>query len=167
MLTSIKQPVRFEPELGDIIFAAEMLRKFDPEVRHGHITPLICLSQNGWTALANLNINAHDFRARSTYKCPFMHMNIYYWNMPVALISQNPERYEALSGNAYAMDSDWHKKMYEERIFDLGLVPRSLMGHGFTSGTLPSDGTPHIEKTLADVDNGDVIVCQTFIWFNK
>ena len=41
------------------------------------------------------------------------------------------------------------------------------MGHGYTYCTLPSDGSNHKDVCMIRLDNGDILVGQTWVWFNK
>ena len=111
---------------------------------------------------------------------PFYMPNRFYAAIPVAIITTDVNRYkigaykdvkEPGSWNAMPFDHDWfrgmHGNRHEEDMFKLDGLRKLMMGSGYTSFTMPSDGSPGWAKVGVALDNGDRLMCWAWEWYNK
>lgn len=102
------------------------------------------------------------------YECPFVEGNRYYWFVPNVILTDDIKKYDEyithhLKNIAY--DMEWIKQKYNYNA--RGEIHDSLLGHGYTDGTLPIDGHGYIDLLDAELDNGDMVIGHGWIWYNK
>jgi len=161
-----------EPENGDVLCAPQFLSRIGVSVEDLTGKRLVQTSgYRGFDGLASLGVDATTLQGRAFYDCPWSG-NRYYWMFPLGIITTTGgiERY----GRNLIGDSPWRCRVIS-RSGDVGNVDPSefdgivnaMLGHGYTEGTLPSDGCG--EKVLATVplDNGDEILVACWVWFNR
>ena len=70
-----------------------------------------------------------------------------------------------------AFDDKWTRQMYvkpgREDFAKPSEVTTAILGHGYTDGTLPSDGFGHHELACLELENEDLVVGWLYVWFNK
>jgi hypothetical protein len=82
-------------------------------------------------------------------------------------------------------DGDWNRTMngWFERVYDkegdehlgkpvpvrdhIGTIERAVLGSGYNSCILPTDGCNGLEYVMIPLDNGDHIICVAWEWSNK
>jgi hypothetical protein len=161
------QSKSFEPDLGDILYGANFI---SGHIKDKNILDLkklpICLYNDGnpWVVLPNrFKIDARNLEKAVQYKCPYTR-NIFYWILPHALIlKKNSVEYYGGNKDQYAFDLEWWKNLSNNP----GKIVMSLLGHGYTEGTLPCDGVNSIELVTIDLDNGDQLLAFCWFWYNK
>ena len=68
------------------------------------------------------------------------------------------------------LDREWMLEMNPIKADDglpLTKVQRTLLGPGYTIGTLASDGSNRLYDTLLALDNEDYLGAKVWMWFNK
>jgi hypothetical protein len=133
--------------------------------------------QNGWGMMEFMGFNGgklDKMRTRAMYNCPFDKNCTFYGVSPIAIMSDNVYKYRTKefargSFNEMAWDLEWTRQFgfNKEGILDLGGITSSFLGHGYTDGTLPSDGSGSIELVKVPINNGDWLVCWAWKWYNK
>ena len=140
--------------------------------------PLTSIAYNPWKSLERLGVNATAFKDSVVYECPFTGYK-HFWAVPLYLFTKGDvEEWlkTAKSRGAYIpytdmyKDKGWMRKFNApvgDRGFNFTRVQRSLLGPGFTSGTLPSDGDGYLYDAFLRLSNDDLLGCKVWIWFNK
>ena len=134
--------------------------------------PLRVVSENSWKALIRLGVNCFDFKEMVQYECPY-NKYIHFWCVPVLIFTDDVElwikKYKAPYQSLY-LDRSWVKDVHPAKTKN-GLpftkVQRSLLGPGYTEGTITSDGSGYLYDTILALDNGDYLGAKVWIWFNK
>jgi hypothetical protein len=134
--------------------------------------PLTAISQNPWEALQKLLVQCYDFKESVTYECPY-NGYLHFWAVPVFIFADNvkfwTDRFKTTKEARY-LDADWMRKYIPSKIKD-GLpftkVQRALLGPGYTSATLATDGNGHINDAIVALSNNDFLGVKVWIWFNS
>jgi hypothetical protein len=158
---------------GDILCGQTFIIKqpiIDLSAGHDKLLPL-CMTSDPWITLARYNVDASDLKTMLEYECPFSD-NKYYWFIPnLILIKNDVEIYRQGKLKSkeydYYFDTAFMKQMHGDRLFELDEVQRAFLGHGYTDGTLPSDGSGKLERAAVALENGDFLLGRTWLWFNK
>ena len=88
--------------------------------------------------------------------------------MPSVILTDDIKKYEEyipLHMRSMCYDMKWMKSQYT--IDAIGDIQQSLLGHGYTDGTYPSDGDGELILLDAQLDNGDMVVGWGWVWYNK
>jgi hypothetical protein len=173
----MKKPIKYTIEIewglnslleyGDLIFAEGLdLIEVSREIRKLDIIPLAFIRNNPFNALGDLGFNeiVTKIKAAAKYECPMTH-NIYYGTLPVAIATSDKKQYTKLT--EYHLDTDWHRRSWGDHLFVPNLVERSIMGHGYTFVTLPSDGCHTLTLAAMKIPNNNYLICLTYVWHNK
>ena len=171
---------------GDILYATKFIYKmcYLKDVEKFRLIHLGYIERDSWNTLESAGIDGDKFREKSIYKCPWINGNKYYWHLPVAIITQ--DNYDTYKERIYSkipdyicdmvFDEDWMNNRIYSKMFDKaprlpehypGGVQQSIMGHGYTDFTLPNDGSGSIRFSMAKLDNGDNLICYSWVWYNK
>lgn len=161
--------------LGDFIHGdVSLLGNFDKSLYEKPYIPLTTISYNPITALNKLKIDSSYFD-NFQYECPFTKKN-YFGTIPLAIISDDIKKYiennskiplwkkEMLLDYNYQRDYFNEKTPIEELQDDITIA---LMGPGYTTCCYPSDGSKSLTLSTIPMDNGDIMVCINYCWFNK
>ncbi len=160
-----------KPRIGDVLYGERFLNRVELRVADLEGKRLI-RNPNCRFNLADLGIATDALEAQIVYGCPWTE-NKYHWMFPLGVVTDDEKRYgldasriegrpwmcRQISASEHSIDhvdpSEWCK------------VTDAMLGHGYTTGTLPSDG--HGNKVLATIplDNGDEILVVCWVWFNK
>jgi len=138
-----------------------------------------------------------DFKQEVSYECPFDGNFSFYGVIPVAIMSDDISKYrsERFENESYDIfwDAEWMRDMgglknsrsynaitstecfLSERelesdfYYQLPLcgTERAFLGHGYTCGTLPTDGHGRLVQAKIPLDNKDFVGVITWIWYNK
>jgi len=134
--------------------------------------PLTAFSQNSWEALVKLNINCFDFKEKVQYKCPY-NKYIHYWCVPVVIFSDDIKLWIKrciISYEEMYLDYEWMKKFHPVKVKDklsYTKIQRALLGPGYTSGTIITDGSGYLYDAIIALSNGDYLGAKVWMWFNK
>jgi len=120
----------------------------------------------------------YKFKALFQYECPFIKGNRYYWFSPVFICTDIPNEIDLMHQFMEDYNGGWKSnKLKQIEQFDkYGEYPDKVytleneylyMGHGYTYGTLPSDGSRDTDIVMIHISNGDIIVGKTWVWYNK
>jgi len=179
MIKPVVQKKPYKPDIGDILSGGEYIKTnvhfgatVDFKTIFGGIGKgFIPLYRNAWQRLEEMNVEVVNLEKAFQYKCPYTE-NTYYHFMPVAIIinhDSNVEQYRqpnfAHSFHDYLFDLEWILHM--DKMPEIDDIGRSMLGHGYTSGTLPSDGSGRFINILIELDNKDHIFGHCWEWYNK
>ena len=136
----------------------------------GHINP--------WEALKGLRIDVSDLKTMAQNYCPASDMT-YTGFVPLAVLTDDSKRkyFDFMARPPYMVDmlndGEWNRQGWfsfdKPRNVDhiVSSVDCAIMGSGYTSHFLPSDGSPGREFVAIGLDNGDKIICAAWKWFSK
>lgn len=170
MIKIIPKDKPYTPDIGDILYGNKYVSSAcDPK----SVTDFLVLTgYHLWKSLSYFNIDYEQCMKDFEYQCPFSG-NLYYWFVPVALIIRNgSDKYRPATPTPnyeddYRLDVEWHSSILKHDLEKPNNMVRSFLGHGYTNGTLPSDGSNCLHSVLLNLDNGDSIFGFCWIWYNK
>lgn len=96
--------------------------------------------------------------------------------VPIAIITDDVKKYiECISPwlRDSVSDQKWIGQFYplelkEKNIVDvLGIIPKCILGTGYTDGFIIEDGCFSYEYSKLELDNGDYVLCVNLVWHNK
>jgi len=134
--------------------------------------PLTAVHQNPWEALVRLGVNCFNFKEMVQYECPY-NKYIHFWCVPVLIFTDNVQewidKYKISYPDMYLDRSRMRRQLPPETKNGLPFtrIQRALLGPGYTSGTLNSDGKGYLYDTLLSLDNGDFLGSKVWMWFNN
>lgn len=175
MFEAIKQSSPYKHPHGDILYGKEFIAARAEDLES--LRPILPLTgpRVGHNPFAGLNmvfgVEVVDLQKVFEYIDPW-YSNTYFWWVPHAMVIRNGvECYKKLRAPVdtaldFFLDTDWHNSN-DRFTFELNWITRSMLGHGYTSGTLPSDGSRELIPVLVELDNGDAIFGYCWVWFNK
>jgi len=149
----------FAPASGDILFGAEFISGVAPPYFKAYL--LSHWDYNHWEALYNLGIRGSDLSDQVEYECPWR-STPFYWIYPFA-ISDVPK--EALKHMPWVEPCDFSYANFATVGPDK--IDQSFFGHGYTSGTLPSDGSIELKVFVIKLSDGRSLYCYGYFWYNK
>lgn len=170
-MTKIKhQNKQFIPELGDIspFVDSKFLFEIKEWDRDKNLNNLMSLG-NGtpFSVLMDLGIDIGPLRQK--YTCPHTGMD-FFSLVPMYIMSNNIQKYREKQFSDMVLDSEWNwmqdfddktNKPYYDKIY------KSMIGTGYTAYTSSWDGSNSEEIVGVELDNGDILVCLTWQWYNK
>jgi len=172
-----KQGKSLEIDFADILFNyTDFIREYSYEdVKSKKVLLLDYFSPNTWKAIEKIEIlDKEDFsklKDMSIYECPYTDRE-YTSLIPTMIWTEDIEKY--FNGKNYyfkdmACDDDWNKSQYKEQIENINLskIQKLMIGSGYTNCTLMSDGSTGLDKVFIDLDNGDILECVIYLWYNK
>jgi hypothetical protein len=138
---------------------------------------LSAMSEETWTVLARIGVcNAGPVLEDFRYDCPWTD-NTYWHFVPWVLLAKDPSVFKQPSGSwgELAFDCDWIRSMWMKGFKDLkdpqvlepDRVARSMLGHGYTNWTLPSDGSVRYIVACLGLNDDSLIAGWLNLWFNK
>lgn len=128
--------------------------------------PLSIVDPNPWTALAKLGIDYKQLCVR--YECPYTHYEHFAIVPTALLVNGNIEIYKKVNhfNPDFVLDWEWHLKMIPD-LLTIGKIGKILLGSGYTDMNNVFDGSGAIIQCRAVLDNGDMVHCYTWEWYNK
>lgn len=172
MIIPMTQKNPYKPECGDILSGGEYLvKKVENKDKIGDYLFISTFGNNPWNAIERLGIHSKPLKQAFRYECPFT-KNTYYHFIPVALVLNNGvEQYKKeFKDNPdvdYLFDTKWAKSLSMGVLPEANTIQMSMLGHGYTEGTLPSDGGGDFINVLIELDNGDFLFGHCWEWYNK
>jgi len=141
------------------------IHKYD---RSKNLNNLIYL-QNGtpFSILMDFGIDIEPIRQK--YTCPHTGMD-FFSLVPMYIMSDDIQKYSKLEFSEMTLDKEWNwsqdfdekdNKPYYDKIF------RTMVGTGYTSFASSWDGSNSEEVLGIELENGDILVCLTWFWYNK
>jgi hypothetical protein len=156
-------------DIGDILACEEYFAK-PPDSLFKTKTPYLHLGIDGWTKLNKMSIDCLDLKPRLRYACPWT-KNQYCLFYPALLFA--PEIDSWMSAGRPLVEP-WHVGSWDGSDFDdngefkIGSIIKSFMGHGYTDGTLPDDGSGYTYSTVIYTTCPGVMVAgRVWVWYNK
>jgi hypothetical protein len=178
MIQPITQVKPYKPEFGDILSGGEYLvRKVKNKEDLGDYLWVGTFGNNPWHAIERLGIDSTKLKAIFRYSCPFTD-NVYYHFIPVVVILKNGEKtyrktFEDANGGPstgfdYLFDLEWSRGLTIKGVLpEANTIQMTMLGHGYTDGTLPNDGSGDFINVLIELDNGDFLFGHCWEWYNK
>lgn len=177
MIEPIIQKNPYKPDCGDILSGGEyLIRQLRDTEFVGNWISTRIYDENPWRSLKKMGINTKPLEKAFKYTCPFTG-NTYYLFVPLMILlnSGEPEdikvyRQPPLNTSSldYAYDLEYNKEICPFfSSMGMGRILDSMLGHGYTDGTLPSDGDGEVIKVLVGLDNGDFLAGFCWQWYNK
>jgi hypothetical protein len=175
MMNKIKPIIQnspYVPDCGDILSGGEyIVRKVKDSEEMGRFISY-GFSVNPWVSINRMGIDVENLKNVFKYICPYTG-NIYYHFLPLAIIlSDNSDVnfYRIPPYNTpdwdFFFDLSWNKcKIYGD--YEMSSIAESMLGHGYTDYTLPSDGSGKFIKVLIELSNGDFLFGYCWEWYNK
>lgn len=168
-------------EYGDILYGEKLLSAVvDPKDLVGR--NVILPPDNGLGGFGRMGIDI-SWLKDCMYECPYLPGNKYFWMLPVAVLSDDQSRYYQTDGEGkvpyhstyyerkFVLEEDHEHCCGEQVSFEElrreNKINLCLMGHGYTSYTLPSDGGGEVKLGLIPLDNGDELLVLVWVWYNK
>lgn len=126
---------------------------------------------NPFNFLKHLDVNATPL-LKSIYHCPFIEGNKYYGILPIGIRTEDSSQYrKGKFANPifnYHFDTKFSSDVYITFLLESNNpMVRAYLGHGYTIGTLPSDGDIKEIAASIKLSNDDLLIVKTFEWYNK
>jgi len=163
------------PEHGDVLRAARFIGRIGIPVTQigGRRLARPPSLAGGFAGLADLGVDANAVQEEALYQCPWSG-NHYHWMFPLGILTDDEKRYGLDSGNIRSgrpwlcpmVSADMDENGYTDPT-ELDKITKAMLGHGYTGGTLPSDGVGEIVLATVPLDNGDEILVACWVWFNR
>lgn len=171
----VVQKKPYKPEIGDILSGGEYLvKKISNKDRLGPFIFSTTISRNPWESLRQMGIDVDPLIKVFKYECPYTN-NIYFHFIPAAILLENKNKAKVyrkppLDDKSwdFMFNVDWiNDNLLRGAHPELDPISLSMMGHGYTKGTLPTDGNGGFIETLIELDSGDHIFGLCWEWYNK
>lgn len=173
MITPIKQSNPARPEYGDILAG----QKYVCKIFEGNEE--LCLSGKHLVVSKLQTLKSYeemgiDVSWIPTYVCPFRGIK-FYLMMPVGVLTEKGQS-EYHSHPPFGMTDFYNRQIAfgSYSIDDIDIwhraksgISMSFLGHGYTSGTLPSDGGVELKLGIVQLSNGDELLVAVWVWYNK
>lgn len=168
---------------GDILYGHEYIQSVVPK-KDFTLKNVIPLPSNfgnryGWSVLEYYidSKSIVKLMEESNYQCPFQIINTFFWNVPIGILYTSQENFDWYKSRLSESSPTQSEFLFSDFVLeDLTLsklvesmsdVTKSMLGHGYTDGTLPCDGDGNITFTYMPLSNGDKLICASWEWFNK
>lgn len=180
MIKIILPQKQYVPHHGDVEIygAAKWLAAFGrKEFDSRSVLSLDHFNPNGWNALNELTILCRaEVNDNCRYRCPYTDLR--FWSLlPFAIITDNYDQYLPYyvkhDSHTYKWwtDTEWTKKcIMDNEEGDIGgpnLIQNTILGSGYQTGILQSDGSHSVIVVNLELNNGDKIMCYSWEWYNK
>ena len=168
--------------IGDILSGEEyFIKPYEAHYGQMKFLPLNAIQYNPWNSLTTLGIDCEEFKREVVYDDFVTAHNIYYRAIPIFLFSENIDKIidntkEIRFKNSYK-DHEWQVHWYfrEHRDennplkhdFEINNIGKSLMGHGYSYETSPSDGSVNMKNAIVELSDGSFLGCKVWVWYNK
>ena len=121
--------------------------------------------------LAKLGIDTSLIKDAALYECPVLEIE-YVSVVPLYLVTHDFSKYPTFdsyseSRRGMLNDAEWNQHWFKEDDQSRHRFADLLLGSGYTSGFLPSDGGNDFALASFKLSNGDYLIVKTFTWFNK
>jgi hypothetical protein len=172
MIKPVIQKKPYKPEIGDILSGGEyLLKKVGSKDKLGDVIFACAADRNPWESLKKTDIDIDPLKKAFKYECPYTG-NIFYHFIPAAIVIKSDVkvyRKTPLDDKDYdfMFDLDWVKNILKDHHPELDEISQSMLGHGYTYGTLPTDGIGGWIEVLIELDNGDCLFGICWEWYNK
>jgi hypothetical protein len=156
---------------GDILYGEHYLKNLPSSLKKlakgkKLAIPVDFNEPNAWKVLHNVGVtNAFDVMQEATYRCPFIKDNKYFWFVPQLIITSDISKYENIQ--PHWRDTEF---LITQGCLDKNWIlqdPYNMLGHGYTDFTLPTDGSSGRSIAIMELDDGDIVVVATQVWYNK
>lgn len=134
--------------------------------------PLSEMSIDPLFAMKQLGIDQSLIVQAATYECPYIEKD-FVSVIPTYLVTDNLSKYDRYKEGNYQQstldrmnDADWNLHWFSEEPQSNRFID-CLIGPGYTTGFLPSDGSSGYTLASFKLSNGDYLIVKTFTWFNK
>lgn len=169
MINIIPAEKPYTPDIGDLV--CDFNKKVSgyltlQKSKSEKIIPLSLIDLNPWNALRDLGIDCSCINVK--YTCPYTKYE-HFAIIPTALIVNGDVKIYSKVRHwnpEFVLDWEWHKKMIPDRL-NLSKIEKILLGSGYTDGTNAHDGSGAIIECRVILDNGDMLHCHTWEWYNK
>lgn len=177
MIKPVKQKIAFDPKSADILYGENFIeREVEKRDLEHDILPINIHMFNqvdSWISLQQrFGMFITELKKECEYECVWTH-NKFSWFYPEWLIlrKNTSEYYRNLDkkNKEFTMlfDIAYWREIKREIIEEPDSLVCAFMGHGYTSGTLPSDGHGELKTVLVGLDNGDALWGHCWFWYNK
>lgn len=131
---------------------------------------LMDFNTNPVTALRKFDFDTTLLEAASAYVCPILQQQ-FRSVVPLYLVTNDIKKYspvKSLREDRIKMldDTSWNMHWFDENV-KTGRFVDCMLGPGYTSGFLPTDGFSDFVMASFKLSNGDYLLAKTFTWFNK
>jgi len=173
-ITIIEPKKLFKPRNGEILYGGKYISKVVKTVDlYGRrILQLGWWGHPYWSVLDRLSIYHKRIMQDTLYDCPWTG-NRFFWWYPLGVLINHSYCIdkETIMPNDrrvahIRLRSSWPESISPEDVMG-GVIVQAAMGHGYTGGTLPSDGGGAVEPALVDLSNGDQLLVSCWVWSNK
>lgn len=134
---------------------------------------LALYSTHTWKALDVLKIDATLLTNQTKYECPWTG-NMHHWFFPLVILCADIDYWLSVAepsfGAEFARDNDWHRDFIideDDKSLVLSKPAKTIVGHGYTPHTYPSDGSGQLQDAQVLLSNGDFLAGKVWVWFNK
>lgn len=134
--------------------------------------PLAAIRQNPWEALSILGVNYFDFQEKVKYTCPY-NKYVHFWAIPLLIFTDNIQEWlskTCIPRSERYLDKQWVLRFFPLQTkngFPFTKIHRALLGPGYTETALIDEGHGHLYDSIVSLDNGEMIGCKVWIWFNR
>jgi len=172
MIIPIKSANLFKLDCGDILCGEEYIDSLltEEDFSKNYIS-LSSIGNDTWHSLQIFNIKINELQKEFEYECPFNN-NKYFWFVPSILLLTSTTDPRLIYGNnlsnqrkEFIFDFGWTRQMKSGR--ELSGIQKAFLGHGYTVGTLPSDGSNELIQVKIKLNNNDFIGGYCYVWYNK
>jgi len=169
-------------DIGDILYGdGFFIKPHEDFFGKKKFLPLAALYYNPWHSLEALGIDFEKFKKELEYEDYVEKRNIYYWAIPIFLFSDDVDeiidKTKAIYWKDIHKDHEWQVRSYFrqwgdednplEKDFRLSKILEAMLGHGYTYGTIPSDGSGEQKNALVELSDGNFLGCKVWVWYNK
>lgn len=157
----------------------EYCKNYDPSIFDDkHVIPLNYFGASGRKVLKLLAPYLNNVEVlvdSSQYDCPYTEYT-HYGLIPVLITTDDPTKYLVKMPEwlrEAAADKEWNRPKFdlsdEQELQEnyLTSINTILLGSGYTTMTIISDGSNYTEPMVLELENGDNILCFGKVWYNK
>lgn len=173
MINPVVQRKPYTPKTGCILSGGDFIvKKVEKTDVLGQVIFACAAERNPWVSLKSMGVNSDPLVEAFKYECPYTG-NTFYHFIPVAIVIKNDvDAYRKspydLKDFDYMFDLDWiNNDLLRGQHPELNTISESMLGHGFTTCTLPTDGDGGWIEVLIELDNGDYLFGVCWEWYNK
>lgn len=163
-LFKIVMPEKLVKNSEDILLGSEYMdsSSFLGDIKYYNIDDF---GINSFEVLHRWGYDVFPFAKNVMYQCPFgdkIAKRVFYAVYPFG-ISDIPNEEKIDKPYVKLINTDGYGVM-----FSMSHIQKSIMGHGYTSGNLPADGSPENNSICSiKMSDGNIVYCYFSKWFNK